>query len=109
MRDQQSTMVHGWISRVLVDNLPFFRTQVEVKSYGRRFGGLAVISDAVVVVGIVGSSGEIDFFIFLRTARGYTKARCARVIGYFRPFNFFWIAMFDLAHPAFIGSYVLRR
>src|SRR5947209_7891828 len=104
-------MIHGGLGIVLADRFPF--AGVDIKSEGHRggFGRLAVIADSVVVVGVVGSAGEIDsaclFFERPRASRD-AIAGASGMRRKFRPFNFRDVTLLgNLAHPAFAGRNVL--
>src|ERR1700690_2249258 len=106
MGHQQSAMIHGWIRSVVVDGFPFAGVQIEVEGDRRWLGRLAVVADAVVIVRVIGTTGEIDFLIFLRTTSSDAVTRRARGLGQLGPFDSSPVVMVDLAHPAFIGGNV---
>src|ERR1019366_8208156 len=64
VRNQQAAMIHGGLGSVFADRFPLAGVDVKSESHRGRFGGPAVIADSAVVVGIVGSAGEIDSACF---------------------------------------------
>src|SRR5580693_7428191 len=102
MRHQQSSMIHGWVGSILIQRFPFFRAQVEVEGHGRRLGRLAIVANAIVLVGVIASAREIDLLVLLRATAGDPETCRARVIRQLGPLDFVRIVMIDLAHPAFV-------
>src|SRR5262249_16151111 len=60
LRDQQPAMIHGRIGGLVGERFPFAAAHIKSKRDRRRFGGLAVVANAVVIVRIVGASRKID-------------------------------------------------
>src|SRR5882762_4087150 len=106
-------MIHGGLRSIVADRFPCARMDVKGEGRWGGFRGLAVVADSVVVVGIVGAAGEINFagFSFERSrACRDAIARAARMCWKFRPFNFCDVAflrMWNFSHPAFAGGDVL--
>src|ERR1039458_6529604 len=91
VRNQQAAVIHGGLGSVFADRFPLFGVCVKSESHRGRFGRLAVIADSVVVVGGLGSAGEIDSACFLFQRSRTCRDAIARVAGMrwkFRPSNF---------------------
>src|SRR4029077_12099608 len=80
-RHHQSVMIHGGIGSVFMDDFPLATAQVEGKCYGRRFGGLPVVADAVETMWIIRSTGEVDHLVFLGPAGGDAETRGPGMVG----------------------------
>src|SRR5713226_3214945 len=100
-------MIHGWVRSIRDDGFPLPAAQAEGKGHRRRLRQHAVVSDAVVVVRIVGAAGKVNGPVFLRASGGDTVARASGMVGQLAPLNFRRIMTVDLSHPAFLGSNVL--
>src|SRR6202171_80098 len=101
-------MIHGGLGGMFVDGFPLAAAYVEGKGHRGRLRRHSVVSDAVVVVWIVGPAGEINLLVFFRASRRDAVACGPRMAGQFCPLNFQTIMVVDLAHPAFARIYVLR-
>src|SRR6266404_2523005 len=63
-RNQQAAKVHYGVRRVLVDGLPFAASNIEGKCERGGIRGLIVVTNTVVVVGVIGASGEVNLALF---------------------------------------------
>lgn len=114
MRGQKAAMVHGGLGIVFADRFPALAVGVESEGHRRRFGRLAVVTDSVVVVGIVGPAGEINLaaMFFRGTSAGRDPiARIARMFSESAPSDFRDVSLFRTwkpAHPTFAGRNVFR-
>src|SRR5882724_3161739 len=63
-RHEQAAKVHYGVGGVLVDGLPLAASNIEGKRERGGFRGLVVVTDAIVVVGVIGSTGEVDLALF---------------------------------------------
>src|SRR5579863_1732333 len=98
-------MIHGRVRRVFGDRLPFAGAQVEGETRRGWLGGLAVITDSLVVVWAVAAANEIDLIVFLGSASRDAEAGSARMGGQLGPLNFAGILMADLSSPALVRGH----
>src|SRR5499427_4044528 len=102
-----AAMVHRSIWRVFVDRLPLAAAEIERKREWRRLRGLAVISDSIVVVGVIRAPGEVDPIVFLG-CDGSNSITCrTRVLGHLGPFDLRYLGLVDFSHPALVRSQIL--
>src|ERR1700693_2153752 len=96
-------MIHGGLGGVFADCFPLAATDTEGEGDRRRFGVLTVVADSVVVVRVIGSTGEVNLAFFLGSPGGNAIAGAAGMRRELGPFNLGNVAFGDLAHPAFAG------
>src|ERR1700758_67839 len=112
MSDQKPTMIDGGIRSILAHCFPCMSVGIKSERHRRRFSGLAVVADSVVVIRSIRATGEINSVRLLSRRLGTRRYAVVSVAGMcweFRPLDFCNIALArNFAHPAFIGCDIFR-